>query len=396
MPLFRAVIEACDLLLHPLTGGSLLEDLLAEETVSRMQRTDVAQPALFALQIALVAVWQSWGIEPQAVIGHSVGEIAAAYVAGVLNLEDAIQVIFQRSRLQELTAGQGKMLAVALSAEEARAMIAPFGERVTLAAINAPCAVTLAGEAEALHQCMALLEEQSVFCRMLPLNYAFHSSMMDPLEEDLRASLHNLHPQAAQLPFLSTVTGGMLGGPECDADYWWKNVRWPVQFASGIQQLCEPTPPLFLEIGPHPVLSAYIMECLDGHPVKIIPSLRRHEDEYLMLLNSLGSLYTLGAPVAWEKLVEQGQSVALPHYPWQRVQHWNASDRLFSPEIHPLLGTRCDSVGYITWENTLNKPHLSYLQEHRGDNTALFPFVGYLEILFAAAFDHYKATSCMI
>jgi len=386
-PLFHSVVEHCSQLLEPYTGWSLVEEMMADEASSCMYRTDVAQPALFALQIALVALWKSWGIEPQAVIGHSVGEVAAAYVAGALSLEDAVYLVYQRSRLQELTVGQGTMVAVDLSAREALELIIPYEDHVSLASINAPRSVTLTGDTATLEHIISSLMQQGIFCRFLKLNYAFHSRAMDSIRQELLASLQNLQAQPPRLPFISTVTGDEVVGPACDADYWWLNARRPVQFATGIEHLIDNGITTFLEIGPHPVLSAYIAECLAEKKGHIHPSLRRNEDEQQCLLTTLGALYTRGYPLAWLTLIPDGKHVPLPLYPWQQESYWfpAAADKK-RKYTHPLLGYKLAAASTI-WENNLEDHHLCYLADHRIQNVALFPAAGYLEIALAIAFD---------
>lgn len=384
--LFRAVIERCDQHLRPLTGWSLLEELSADEQASHMERTGIAQPALFALQIALAAVWQSYGIEPQAVIGHSVGEVAAAYIAGVLSFEEAITVIFHRSHLQERTAGMGQMLAAGLSAQDAQEMLEPYGGRVSLASINAHQSVTLSGETQALEEIAASLTQRGIFSRLLKLNYAFHHQTMDLIHADLLAALTHLQPQNGNIPFISTVEGGEMAGVGCGAEYWWQNVRAPVQFAAGIQQLVESGFTTFLEIGPHPVLSSYITECLADYPGHVLPSLRRNAQEQALLLSSLGTLYTLGHPIRWESLLAQGHVVRLPTYPWQRQRHWYKAETTSAQKVspHPLLGYR-QKTAQATWENSLDRYDLLYLRDHGVAGAVLFPAVGYCEIFRAAA-----------
>lgn len=386
--LFRSVVERCDRQLRPLTGWSLLERLLAAEDESFMDLTSVAQPALFALQIALVALWKSYGIEPQAVLGHSIGEIAAAFAAGILSFEDAITLVFQRSRLQEQTAGLGRMLAVDLSEQEALVIVAPYGDRVSLASLNAPGSVTLSGEVQALEEIAQALQKQEVFCRFLRLNYAFHHQAMDPLHAELLCSLRELRPQPGRIPCISTVTGAELAGPAWDAEYWWQNVRAPVQFAPAIQQLLADGYTTFLEIGPHPVLSGYIVDALDGRAGSVLPSLRRKTDERAALLGTLGTLYAHGQEVRWEVLAKSEKTVRLPAYPWQRQRYWLEPPFPHSQSrpVHPLLGYRLHTAQAL-WENALDRYDLLYLRDHRIGGVSLFPAIGYLSIFLAAASD---------
>ncbi|HEY1354348.1 MAG TPA: SDR family NAD(P)-dependent oxidoreductase [Ktedonobacteraceae bacterium] len=388
--LFRATLEQCDRLLTPYTGWSLLSELLAGEAHSRMDHTDVAQTALFAIQVALAAVWKSWGIEPEAVIGHSVGEIAAAYVAGILTLEDAIKVVYHRSRLQELTAGMGKMAAVGISAQEAQQLLTRYQGRVSLAGVNSPSSVTLSGEAAAVQEIVSALDERDVFARVLQLNYAFHCPYLDPIREELCASLADIRPQPARIRFVSTVSGRDLHGEECDASYWWENIRLPVQFAAGVEQLLAEDGRIFLEIGPHPVLAHYLAECMEytERTGVVLPSLRRKENDLLTLLGSLASLYARGCPVRWHALVGAGRRVSLPLYPWQHERYWNApraSSQLPRGTIsHPLLGSALKTTPPI-WENVMDQQDGSIIAEHCIDNAAVVSLAGFAEIILIAA-----------
>ncbi len=388
--LFRATIEQCDRLLAPYTGWSLIDELLVDELQSRMDRTDVAQTTLFAIQVALSAVWKSWGIEPEAVIGHSVGEIAAAYVAGILSLEDAVKVVYHRSRLQELTAGMGKMAAIGLSEPEALELLARYNGKVSLAGVNSPSSVTLSGDAQVLNEIVESLDQRDIFARLLQLNYAFHCPILDPIHAELLSSLADIHPQQARVRFISTVTGRELNGTECDASYWWENIRLPVQFAAGVDQLLSGDEPIFLEIGPHPVLAHYLAECMEyaERTSTILPSLRRKENDQAILLGSLAALYTRGCPVCWETLTAKGHVTSLPLYPWQHERYWNApqaSSQLPRGTIsHPLLGSRLRTTPAI-WENIMDQQDGSIISEHRIDNAAVVSLAGYAEIVLVAA-----------
>jgi acyl transferase domain-containing protein/surfactin synthase thioesterase subunit len=336
-PVFCEVLKQCDTLLRSHVRWSLVEELLATEDQSRLNETDIAQPALFALQIALVALWRSWGIEPAAVVGHSLGEVAAAHVAGVLSLAEAIQVVYHRSRLMQQGTGHGKMAAVELPPSEAAAWIAPYGERLAIAAINSPTSVVLSGETAALEEVLALLQSRNIFVKLLPVNYAFHSSQMEPFQSELVKLLQDLKPQPSSIRLLSTVTGQVAQGETLDANHWSSNIREPVRFAEAIAQLIAEKYTLFLEISPHPILAGYISQCLRDLEQEgtVLPSLRRQTEERGTMLSSLGALYTRGYPVDWRKLYPQGgRCVTLPTYPWQRSRYW--VDGIGSPPNPPL------------------------------------------------------------
>ena len=323
--LFRRKIEACDREIRRYSDWSLLEELLADESQSRMQDTAIAQPALFALQVALVELWQRWGITPAAIIGHSVGEVAAAHVAGALSFEDAVRVIFHRGRCMAAAPG-GRMLALGLSWEDAEQTIAPYQTRVSLAAHNSPSSITLSGEPEALEAIAKQYESSSIFCRFLPVQYAFHSQQMEPIHEPLLSALAGLDVKAPQHPIVSTVTGQLVQDTAFGTDYWWQNVRHPVRFSEALGKLIEQGHSVFIELSPQPVLAASIAQNLAHHGCRgtTVPTLRRDESDHSQMLSALGMLYSIGYPVDWSQLWPLGgRLVRLPGYPWQRESYWH-------------------------------------------------------------------------
>jgi amino acid adenylation domain-containing protein/non-ribosomal peptide synthase protein (TIGR01720 family) len=385
-PVFRRVIEACDALVRKLGNWSLLAELTAEESVSRLQETAIAQPAIFAVQAGLAELWRSWGILPDAVVGHSVGEVAAGYIAGVLSLEDAVRVIFHRGRCMDFAPGQGKMLAVGLPVAEARRLIGPHADRVGIAAINGPASVTLSGEGAALEAVAAKLEPQDVFCRFLKVQYAFHSYQMDPVKEPLLESLADLSPGSAQIPLYSTVTGQRVAGPEWSADYWWQNVRQPVRFTEAVDRLLEANHLTFVELSPHPVLTAGVSECLAhrGLKGKVLHSLRRGDEERATLLRALGTLYALGYSLAWDHLAPTtGRFVRLPAYPWEHDHYWYEPEEGREMRLptfrHPLLG-RALPAPTPSWENKLDLRRFPALADHRVRGHIVLPGTAYLEM----------------
>jgi acyl transferase domain-containing protein/NADP-dependent 3-hydroxy acid dehydrogenase YdfG len=399
-PVFRQAVEACDSLLRQYSPWSVLKELQQDEADSGLGRTEVAQPALFAIQIGLVELWQSWGVRPDAVVGHSVGEVAAACAAGALSLEDAVRVIFHRSRTQGTTAGTGRMAAVQLDFQRAWEVIAPYAGQLVVAAINAPTSVTLSGDGDALRDLLRSLEDQRVYCRLLALDYAFHSHYMDSIRDDLLASLAGLRPRHACLPFVSVVTGDWAQGPECGPDYWWDNIRKPVQFARAVDRLLDDGCTVFLEIGPHPVLASYLTEASSRHGVasQIFPSLRRQEDDAVTLLTSLGGLYTAGYTVDWQRLYPQGGAfVRLPTYPWQRERHWHqpeANSLVGGKQVHPLVGQRLGSA-QPHWQVRMDVHLLSFLHDHKIQGATVFPGTGFLEMSWLAA-THTLGGPCQI
>ena len=400
-PVFREVIEQCDALLQPYTDWSLIRELMADEASSRMSETQIAQPANFALQAALTAVWRAWGVEPAMVVGHSVGEIAAGYVSGALTLDDAIRVIYHRSRLQQQTAGQGTMLALGIPPEEVAQWPDLLEERVSIGAINSPHEVTLAGDAEVLKNIEQVVTKQGRFARFLKVEVPYHSPKMDPLQDELLRSLRGIAPRSASVPLYSTVTGQLAQGSEWTADYWWHNVRDPVRFADAISSMAKAGGGLFLEVGPHPVLATYIQACLNAgnHTGRLFRSLRRGEQDGESMTGAFGALYTAGYPVDWRRMYPEGRRfVRLPSYPWQRERHWQESGitngKQGFPALsvsdgspsHPLLGRRMASAHQDTqWMATIDVQKQAYLEDHQVQGGVVYPGAAYVEMALTAA-----------
>lgn len=321
-PVFNDKLREIDALLRQYVSWSLVAELNADEAHSRLAETEVAQPAIFAMQVALAALWKSWGIEPEAVVGHSVGEIAAAHIAGVLSLEDAVRVVYHRSRLMQRVTGQGKMAAVGLTREQAETLIAGYAG-LSIGAVNSPVSTVLSGDAAALEEIVASLSAKGTFARMLPVNYAFHSPVMDGLTDELASVLSGITSHPARVTLYSTVRGERAREGDYDAGYWAKNIRQPVLFADAIRAMLEIGASTFIEVSPHPVLSETVRQCLgENTRAVVVPSLRRGQPERGVMLRGLGVLYTCGYPIRWDALYPQGRLVDLPHYPWQNARYW--------------------------------------------------------------------------
>lgn len=395
-PVFRRTVTECEAAFEPLIDWSLLEMIGSDQAA--IDRTEIAQVMIFAIQVGLAALWQSWGIAPRAVVGHSVGEVAAAYVAGALNLAEAARVVFHRSRLQATTRGQGTMLAVALPAAEMAEWLHGYESWISIAAINSPHSVTLAGEEEALQVVAESFSQQDIFNRFLRVELPYHSPAMDPLVPQLEAALEGLSPQAASIPIYSTVTGQAISGPELDPAYWGRNMRQPVRFEAAISGLAGEGYSLFLEIGAHPVLVRSIVESASEKTA--LYSLRRNQPELAQLLETVGQLYSLGYPLVWERLYPQRRPfVRLPGYPWQRSRHWRESEERAQarrqPSLHPLLGRRLPQPR-PAWQSEIDPERLPYLKDHRMRGAAIFPASGYNEMLLAAGQELFGAEGDII
>lgn len=413
-PVFRDVIIQCDALFRHHTGHWSLKDLFtAAENSFNIDETRLAQPAIFSLQAGLTALWKSWGIVPDGIIGHSVGEIAAAHASGALSLKDAVKVCYHRSRLQHQTAGQGKMLAVGLSCREAEERIHAHGELVSVAAVNSPDSVTLSGDGDVLETIAADLEKNNIFARFLKVDVPYHSPVMDVVLDELRQKVADIGPMTASIPLVSTVSGDFLPGPALNNTYWLKNVRNPVLFADGVETLMDNDFSIFIEIGAHPVLATSIRECFAAKDRKavVLPSLRRRESEQTRMLNTAGSLYTGGVPIQWEKINgKNGKILKLFPYPFQRSVFWNESDAsrqfrrgerasagntLLGRQVHPLLGSRLKTT-IPTWHSTIDLHRLASLKDHRVQGTIVYPGAAYIEMGIAAAGESTATRPCRL
>lgn len=390
-PVFLDTIEKIDAEIRKHADWSLIEEMTRGKQDSNINKTNIAQPAIFALQVALAALWKSWGVTPAKVVGHSVGEVAAAYVAGIYSLEDAVKVIVHRSRLQETTGGTGRMVAVGISPTEAREYIGDHGARVQVAVINSPSMVTIAGDSDALEPIVEKIEADKKFLRWLRIDYAFHTHQMEPIKDALLEALADIQPQNAAVPYYSTVTGDRFHGSELDANYWWRNVREAVLFAPAIDKLARGGAQLFLELGPHPALQSSITDCLSAADKKgtVLGSLKRKSDESTEMLRNLAGLYFEGAEIDWNAVNQSGGDfVRLPSYPWQHESYWLECDKSrrhrLAKIVHPLLGLRTPAPD-PTWEFHLEPTYFNYLDDHRFWDSIVFPGAGYGEMGLAIA-----------
>ncbi|MFE9368054.1 SDR family NAD(P)-dependent oxidoreductase [Streptomyces sp. NPDC006978] len=384
-PAFRAAVEAVDAELRPRLGWSVVRELNCGEP--RLALTEVAQPLLFAVQVGLVRLLEEHGVRPDAVVGHSVGEIAAAHVSGALDLAAACLVVAERSRAQALTAGQGRMAAVGLSKDEAAKELAAFHGRLELAGINSDTDVTLAGDPGALAELGRALDVREVFFRELDLDYAFHSKAMDPVKDLVGRGLAGLRPDAHRITYASTVTGGLVPGAELDAGYWWRNVREPVLFTDAVRTLVDQGCTTFVEIGPHTVLTPYLRRLAPEGTV--VPTCRREQNGPVAVRRAAAHLLAAEVHGTESYFPRPGRVVSLPAYPWQRERHWNGSPDWWTqvPQdrtvVHPLLGRRAAVAG-PAWHQTVSSPRLPWLYDHRVDGAVVMPGTAYVEAALAA------------
>lgn len=326
-PVFRDALSLCAQHMERHLGCALLEELWRADDTSRLACAQIAQPALFAIQIALYELWKSWGVIPDAVVGHSLGEIAAACVAGVMSLEEGAHLVCERGRIVQQVVAEGAMMHVALDLQDAESLCAEYGGLLEVAATNGPRATTLSGDSEAVQGACEALFRQRIHARVLAIDRAYHSAKMEGARAALTEVLRGWQPREATIPLISTVTGER--GPRMDAEYWGGQLRSRVRFREAISGLLDEGYTAFLEIGPHPALQPAIQSALDERGWRhacVAASMRRRQPERHVLAEALGRLYCAAVPVDWSKRYGQPRKVvSLPTYAWDHVWFWHGS-----------------------------------------------------------------------
>ncbi|GBQ93810.1 type I polyketide synthase [Asaia krungthepensis] len=387
-----AKAKACDALFRKLSGYSICEEILREESDSRIDRTAILQPAIFVIQILVTEYLAQQGIFPDAVLGHSMGEVAAAYVSGSLSLEDAVTVIYYRSRLQGTLDGTGRMLAVGLSAEAAQELITQEAPELCVAAVNAPATCTLAGPETAIRALAAVLTQKGLFNRVLNVDVPFHSPVMDRIETDLKEALAGLSPDPAVTPFYSTVYGSLAGeSHRADSHYWFSNARQPVLFASAVEACLADGFTQFVEIGPHPVIGRALKSVADKQQAKlsVISTLNRQESEAKCLENAVANIILHTARLDWQSITG-GVLIDLPSYRWSREEFRVENERehrfRHGGSGHPLIGFGAMTPGK-SFVVDLTELGVPWLKDHCIDNVVLLPAAGFIESALAVGHE---------
>ncbi|MFD9396980.1 SDR family NAD(P)-dependent oxidoreductase [Streptomyces sp. NPDC060000] len=391
---FAQRMDECANALAPHTGFDLLACLRGTDR-DWLTRVDMVQPALFAVMVSLAQLWQSYGVRPAAVIGHSQGEIAAACVAGALTLEDAAKVVALRSKALTALAGQGGMLSVALSAAALDPLLAARPGRLWLAAVNGPQACVVSGDPAALDELDARLRADTVRTRRIPVDYASHSAHVETIRAHLLAELADITPRRAPVTFCSTVTGSPLDTTGLDADYWYRNLRGTVLLEKATRTLLEQGYRTFVETSPHPGLTIALQDTAadTGHDAAVVETLRRHDGGPRRFLTSLAQAHAHGVPVQWGY---QGTSrLALPTYAFQRERHWlpapdpaaaDAGSLGVSPLQHPLLRAAVPAAagGELVLTGRLSARTQPWLNDHRPAGRPVVPGTAVVELALAA------------
>ncbi|MEU5015686.1 SDR family NAD(P)-dependent oxidoreductase [Streptomyces sp. NPDC021749] len=384
---FRETAHACDAALRPYLDWSVLDVLRREPDAPSLDRVDVVQPVLFTMMVSLAATWRSLGVEPAAVVGHSQGEIAAAHVAGGLSLDDAARIVALRSQAWLQLAGKGGMVAVTMSERELRPRLEFWGDRLAIAAVNSPETCAVAGDPDALAELVAELASQGVPARPIPgVDTAGHSPQVDTLEDQLREVLAPVAPSSSDIPFYSTVTGGLLDTAELDADYWYRNMREPVEFEKATRALIADGHDVFLETSPHPMLAISLQETISdaGASAAVLGTLRRGQGGPRWLGVAVCRAYTHGVEIDAEALFgPDSRPVGLPTYPFQRERYWyspvsrgdDPASLGLDAADHPLLGggVELPGSGDQMYTGRIGTDAVPWLADHALMGTVLLP-----------------------
>jgi acyl transferase domain-containing protein/NADPH:quinone reductase-like Zn-dependent oxidoreductase/NAD(P)-dependent dehydrogenase (short-subunit alcohol dehydrogenase family)/aryl carrier-like protein len=373
-PAFSALVDECEPHYQKLLGWSLREAFLSDDT--SIHETAVVQPMLFALQAGLTRMLAAWGIEPETVIGHSVGEVASAWASGALDLPDAIHLISHRGRLMDRESSKGRMLSVSASVAE----MSPYlNDGVCVGTVNSPTTVVLSGDQESMDQAEQRLQRAGFDCTSVRVKYAFHSAQLDVVKDELMSCLETLTPRQPQRTLLSTVTAAPL--EVADAAYWWQNVRSTVRFSDTIARAVEDGITVFLELGGHPILGPSIGE--SGG--RALATLRRKQNDRQTFLKALGELYSLGQELQWGDGSEPDW-VALPLYPWQRERYWQESRRVQRLRLEP---TNYAMLGHQVEPNIFNQlltpEDPPWLDDHQFHQQPIVSASTFMEMGFEAA-----------
>lgn len=394
-PVFRSALDECARLLAPHLDRPLLEVLFAAEgQATPLDETAYTQPALFAVEYALAQLWQSWGITPNIVMGHSVGEVVAACIAGVFELEDALRLIAQRGRLMQSLPAGGTMAAINAPESQVAESVAPYTRSVSIAAVNGPAQTVISGAAANVSAICERFAAAGTRCRPLTVSHAFHSPLVEPILERFERDVAAARLSAPRLRLVSNVTGRVAQGDEVTRPtYWRRHVREAVRFGDGLQSLAELRPDVAIEIGPHPTLLSFASAVFgDSGPLRVA-SLRKDAPDWEHVLQALGSIYLAGAQIDW-RAVGEGPTrhlVDLPTYPFQRERCWfRAKPDLAAPSVrghatgHALLGTRLRSATTErVYESRISVDSPSFVRQHRVLGRVVLPATAYLDTLVA-------------
>ncbi|HWF28646.1 MAG TPA: type I polyketide synthase [Mycobacterium sp.] len=398
-PVFAQQIQACEDAFSELVDWSLIDVLRGAPDAPGLDRVDVVQPVLFAVMVSLAELWKSVGVSLDAVIGHSQGEIAAAYIAGALSLPDAARVVTLRSKLLRSLTGPGGMLSIACSTERARELLAPYGNRVSIAAVNGRSAVVVSGEVAALDELVGFCADLDLRTRRIDVDYASHSVEVEAIRGELAEVLAGIEPRSSRIAFFSTVTGSRLDTAGLDAEYWYRSIRQTVQFDQAVRSACEHGYRTFIESSPHPALVAGIEDTVNdyagGHTEAIVvPTLGRDDGGLDRFLTSAATAFVAGVSVDWRRALDGAGFVELPTYAFDRRRFWLSGEGVAADATglglgtseHPLLSAVVElpASGGVVLTGRLSPSLQGWLADHAVSGAVVFPGAGFVELAIRA------------
>ncbi|MFN6445250.1 MAG: SDR family NAD(P)-dependent oxidoreductase [Nostoc sp. DedSLP05] len=399
---FRQTIDQCDQILKPYLDKPLLEVLYPQPGItSPIDNTNYTQAALFALEYALYQLWQSWGIKPDIVLGHSVGEYVAACVAGVFSLEDGLKLIAARGRLMQALPENGSMVAVMATVEQVEPLLAAYPEKIAIAAVNGPTSLVISGEKSAISEICSELASMGIKTKPLQVSHAFHSPLMQPMLAEFVEVANSIKFAQPKLKLISNLTGELATQEIATPQYWCRHILSPVEFAMSMATLEQQKVAAYLEIGPKPILLGMGRQCVTKAEGLWLPSIRPGQDDWQVMLSSLAQLHCHGVALDWQAFDADYCRVRLhlPTYPFQRQRFWieNFGVRQNQPALmskngkarkilHPLLGQRLPlaSSQSIHFESEISAASPSFLQDHCIYNAAILPATAYMEMALSA------------
>jgi acyl transferase domain-containing protein/acyl carrier protein len=417
-PLVRQILDRCHEISRDYMETPLLEIMYPAEQSpptsqsmfkSPIDLTSNTQPALFALEYALARLWQSWGIRPAAVMGHSFGEYVAACIAGVFSMEDGMKLVAERGRLIRRCCQTGKMMVISVNEEEAAEIIRPYTGEVSIAAVNGPGNVVLSGWAEAIDTIMEQLKGKEIKTKLLQVSHAFHSPMLEPMMPRFRQAASEVSYNMPKIPVCSNVTGQLETVELTTPEYWCRHTLEPVRFAAGMETLDREGSDIYVEIGPKPILLGMGRQCLGEEERQWVVSLRPDQDDWQEMLRGLGELYVRGIPVDWAGFDNQRprRKMSLPTYPFQRMRFWLQEDVPQIPQgggydrrrqEHPLLGHMLYTAGTpdIRFEARFSDTKPAWAVHHKVYEHTVMPGAAYLEMAAASGMNYLKANTVLL
>ena len=407
-PQFRATLERCNELLGPYFPRPLLSVLYPKPgDASPIDDTEYTQQALFCIEYALATLWMSWGVRPTMVLGHSVGEVVAACVAGVFSLEDALKLVASRGKLMGALPRNGGMVSVLATQAQVTEALAPWRAEVGIAAVNGPKNIVISGLLSSLKLATARLTAAGMKCTELNVSHAFHSPLMQPMLADFKRTLASIAFSPPRCDLVSTVTGRPIGAEVASAAYWSDQVQAAVQFEPAVQSVAKAGCDVFLEVGPQPTLLSMARQCASNDGIVWLPSLRRGKDDWAQMLESLAALYAQGVDIDWLAFdfAHRHLRVTLPGYPFHRERFWVNSPVVTSdvempaqPSLHPLLEREVlQSISTARlFKSRFDPARLPYLEDYRIRGSTPLPPPALMEMSLAAASQQFGEGSLQL